>query len=131
MSFIYVATLLLSVGTPAWAQVTEISIKSNESADLGPVYWLERVHCGSQLIDFAGVDLLEGPPGITLSIRKQDVIAVNNGPCTGAKLPGGVVIATVKEVPEKASVVIKYRVRYNTSYGVQQSNHTRQINLYP
>jgi hypothetical protein len=44
-------------------------------------------------------------------------------------LPGGVVVAAVKEIPEKTWVAIKYRVRYNTNFGVTQSNHTRQFDF--
>lgn len=108
-------------------QDAEISIKSGESVDLGPVYWVQG--CTSLLVNVVGVDLLEGPPGITLSVRREDVLPERPG-CT-KKVNGGVIVASVKDVAAPAHGVLRYRVRYTMSDGRNQSTHTRQIGLYP
>lgn len=105
----------------------EISIKSGESVDLGPVYWVEG--CTSLLITVVGVDFLEGPPGITLSVRREDVLPQRPG-CSN-KVNGGVVVASVKDVPVPAHGTLRYRVRYKTQNGTNQSTHSAQMSVYP
>ena len=105
----------------------QFSLKSGESADLDPVYWVEG--CSSTLITVVGVDLLEGPSGITLSVRREDVLPRRQG-CTN-KVNGGVVVASVKDVSAPVHGTLKYRVRYKTQSGSNQSTHTAQFALYP
>jgi len=71
------------------------SIKSGESVDLGTTYWIRFNDCLSLLTAFAGVDVLEGPPEVTLSIREQEVYPRQQS-CQNNKVPGGVVVATAK-----------------------------------
>ncbi len=104
-----------------------ISLKAGESADLAGVYWI--ADCRSMLKGFAGVDVLDGPPGLALSIREQEVVARRQN-CPN-KVPGGVVVVTAREVPAKAAGLLKYRVRYETSDGPRQSTHSARIELYP
>ena len=120
-----IAFVLLLFASATSAQ--EFSLKSNENVDLNPVYWVSN--CQSLLKSFVGVDVLEGPPGITLAIRDEEVLPRRQH-CPN-KVLGGTVVASVKGVPVKASGTLKYRVRYNTANGVQQSNHTVQMSLYP
>ena len=105
----------------------EISIKSGESVDLGPVYWVEG--CTSLLVTVVGVDFLEGPPGITLSVRREDMLPQRPG-CTN-KVNGGVVVASVKDISALTHGTLRYRVRYKTQNGSNQSTHTVQISLHP
>ena len=112
-------------GSSADAQV--ISLKSGETVQLGPVYWV--ANCKSLLKSFSGVDILEGPPGLRLSI-KEDMVYARRQKCPD-KVKGGYVMATVKEVKTAVSGTLKYRVRYSTVDGQQQSNHSVTINLYP
>ena len=73
-------------GTPALPPL--VSLKSNESAELGSVYW--AVNCKSLLKKILGLDVLEGPPEVTLSIKEG--------------------LVTPTRVPETLSdVLIKYR----------------------
>lgn len=105
----------------------EISLKAGESVDLIPVYWVEG--CTSLLVTVVGVDVLEGPPGVTLTIRREDVVPNRQG-CSN-KVNGGVVVASVKDVPAAIRSTLRYRVRYKTQNGANQSTHTVQIGLYP
>ncbi len=126
---IFSGTLLsiaLSMGA-ASAYAEEISLKAGESVDLGAVYWIQN--CQSILKGFGSVDLLEGPPGIDLTIREENVTARRQN-CPN-KVPGGTVVLTAKEVQSKFSGVLKYRVRYKTEDGDRQSSHSKNIALYP
>jgi len=109
------------------AQGQEIALKPGESTDLGPVYW--QNNCVSTLKKIAGVDMLDGPPGVELTVREESVVARRQN-CPN-KLPGGVVVLTAREVPQKFSGTIKYRVRYSTEEGDRQSSHSKEISLFP
>ena len=85
--------------------------------------------CKSELESFAGVDLLDGPPGVTLSNREEAVLPRRQN-CP-SKVAGGVVVASVKDVPAQIAGVLKYRVRYKTLDGPRQSSHSTQISLFP
>lgn len=104
-----------------------VALKAGESTDLHPVYWINS--CKSILKEFAGVDLLEGPRGIELSIREDNVMARRQN-CPD-KVPGGWVVLTAKEVTTTFSGKIQYRVRYKTEDGDKQSSHSKEIALYP
>ena len=121
---IFVAVQLVML-TPAFAQ--QVSLKSGESADLQQVYWI--ADCKSVLESFAGIDLLDGPPGVTLSIREEAVLPRRQN-CP-SKVAGGVVVASVKDVPAQIAGVLKYRVRYKTLDGPRQSSHSTEISLFP
>lgn len=116
---------LSMVAASAYAE--EISLKAGESVDLGTAYWIQN--CQSILKGFGGVDLLEGPPGIDLTIREESVTARRQN-CP-SKIPGGTVVLTAREVQSKFSGVLKYRVRYKTEDGDRQSSHSKTISLYP
>jgi PQQ-dependent catabolism-associated CXXCW motif protein len=106
----------------------ELTLSKGESADLGSVYWLDG-SCQSRLKEFAGVDLLEGPSGIELTIRKESVMAKKQN-CPD-KIPGGIVVLTAQDIPAAFSGTIKYRVRYKTEDGDKQSLHAKEISLTP
>jgi hypothetical protein len=84
----------------------EISLKSNETAEINTVFWISQ--CKSILKSIAGVDLLEAPPGITLTI-KEEVVNVRRQNCE-AKVPGGKVIATARDIKDPVSGTLRYRV---------------------
>ena len=121
------AMALVAAASCLSAQGQELSLKPGESADLGAVYW--QSNCVSILKKIAGVDLLDGPSGIELSVRKESVAARRQN-CS-AELPGGVVVLTAREIPQKFSGTIKYRVRYSTEDGDKQSSHSKEIALFP
>lgn len=120
-----VACLLLVATAPAQAQ--SITLKSGENADLGAVYWV--ANCVSQLTGVPSVDVLSGPPEITLSIRTQSVTAARQN-CSNP-VPGGVVVATAGSVKSEFRGKLEYRVQYPTTGGLKQSTHTRDLALYP
>jgi hypothetical protein len=87
-----VVCCVLGVGS---ASAQEVALKNGESVDLPSVYWIRD--CRTSLLNsFAGVDVLEGPPGFVLSIREEMVkTGRQNWPNTA---PGGIVVATGKNV---------------------------------
>ena len=104
-------------------------LKAGEKADLGSAYWISRSQCKSLLKSFGGVDLLEGPPGIELTIREENVVARRQN-CPDP-VPGGMVVLAIGELSSKYQGTIKYQVRYKTEDGDQTSTHQREVELLP
>lgn len=115
----------LSLSVSASAQDT--SIKSGESVDLFAVYWI--ANCRSILKNFVGVDVLEGPLGVTISLREEPVRAQRQN-CPDS-IPGATLVVTAKDVTERSVSTLKFRVRYNTDDGPRQSSHSLRLFLYP
>lgn len=120
-----VALAFFVLGQPAQAQ--EVPIKGGQSADLGPVYWIEK--CQSLLKRIVSVEKLSGPANVTLSIREQPVQARRQN-CPG-DVPGGMVVATAGTVAAAGTSPIEYRVIYDTQVGTRQSTHTRNLVMSP
>lgn len=111
----------------AFAQDRQVALRPGESTDLHGIYWVSN--CSSILKKIRGVEVLEGPPTLQLSVREELVTAKRQN-CP-EKVPGGIVVLTAGPSLEKATVTLKYRVNYDTEDGWTQSKHSVQVDLYP
>ena len=126
LAIILSASMFVLAG--AYGQNRVISIKSGESADIGVVYWVKN--CNSTLQKVSGIEILDGNnPVLQFGVREELVNASRQN--CASKVPGGVVYVTASQVAEKQSTVIKYRVKYETTDGQQQSTHSVQLDMYP
>jgi hypothetical protein len=129
-----VATSLLvgaglgSYGT-ANAQDTlrRIAVKNGESIDLGTVYYVSN--CRSIMIGLPDIEVLEGPTGVAISIREEPVLPRRQS--CAAKVAGGTVVLTAKDVTEPAEAKLTYRVNYKTKDGPRQTSHAFMVSLFP
>jgi hypothetical protein len=112
---------------PTAPQVRTIALKSGESTELTSVYTV--VNCKSISIAPPEVEVLEGPPELSLTIRPGMVIPRNQG-CTN-QVSGGTVIAATKDVQAKKSARLVYRVKYKTKDGDRQNAQVFSIELFP
>lgn len=103
------------------------SIKSNEEISLFGVYWI--AHCKSILKSFAGIDKLEGPSDISLSLKPGKVYARRQG-CP-KPVRGATVFIKAGKIKSHTQAKLVFRVRYNTKHGRKQSTHTVTIGMYP
>ena len=59
-------------GAPAQAQTISgtpgIALKSGESFELGDAYWISST-CNSMLVGTPEVEILDGPPGVTVTVK--------------------------------------------------------------
>jgi hypothetical protein len=105
-----------------------ISLKNGEKADIGIVFWINN--CVSRLAKFAGIDMLEGPTGLTLSLREETVMPSARYNCS-TKVPGATVVLSASGFKAKYEGTISYRVRYITQDGDKQSSHKAKIQVFP
>jgi hypothetical protein len=124
------ALSLLATYLPVQAQqdqLQRIAAKSGESIELHTVF--AQANCRSTLLATPEIEVLEGPPELTLSIKEEMVAA----PITGChnKLKGGVVIATIGDVKKPIEGKLTYRVKFKTKVKNNQLGKTYYYSLFP
>jgi hypothetical protein len=120
------ASLVLPPGS-AFAQSLRIALKSGESVDLGPVYWV--ANCRSIMVGLPEVEILEGPPGLTLNLREAMVLP-RTQKCP-ANVAGAILTATAKDVKEPIEAKLTYRLKYKTKDGDRQRSNIYSVSLFP
>jgi hypothetical protein len=113
-------------GANAHAQQA-IALRSGESLEIGNVWWV--AHCRSIMVGLPEVEVLEGPPGLTLTIREASVVPRLQD-CTD-KVPGAVLVATAKDISEPVQGKLVYRIKYKTKDGIRQRASTYEVSLFP
>ena len=110
------------------AQAQSRNLHSGGSVDLGSVYWIDNDSCKSRLKSVESVEVIEGPPGVTLRLRNEPVLPIQHQ-CKAA-VPGAMVVLTAGQVAKTGSYRIKYRVHYIMfDTGRTTSDHTARVNL--
>ena len=116
------------IGTVTQAQeLRRLVAKNGESIELGPVYWI--VICRSTMIGLPEIEILEGPPEVTLSIKEGQVLPRRQG--CAAKVPGGTLMLSVKGVTERTEGKLTFRLKYKTKDGDRQISYAYTVSLFP
>jgi hypothetical protein len=108
-------------------QIPRIAAKSGETLELFPVF--AHVNCRSTLLATPEVEILEGPPELTLSVREQ-MVAVPAAQCN-SKLKGGMLLATIGEIKKPIEGKLTFRVKYKTKAVNNQVARTYYYSLFP
>jgi hypothetical protein len=130
---IVAASVLLGAGlgsySPANAQdaLRRIAVKNGESVDLNSVYYVSN--CRLIMIGMPDIEVLEGPTGVALSIREEPVLPRRQG--CAAKVAGGTLVLTAKDVTEPAEAKLTYRLNYKTKDGPRQTSGALMVSLFP
>jgi hypothetical protein len=109
------------------AQSQRIALKSGESVELGPVYWV--ANCRSTMLGLPEVEILEGPPELTLSV-KEAMVLPRTQKCP-ATVAGGILSVTAKDVKEPIEAKLTYRLKYKTKDGDRQRSNVYGVSLFP
>src|ERR1700722_19611497 len=80
--------------TMALSGVQTIALKSGESAELGILYYISN--CKSLLTSTPEVEILDGPPGVTASVR-EEMVSARQQKCA-SPVKGGKLFLAVKDV---------------------------------
>lgn len=115
-------------GARAQQEATRIALKSGESVELRQ-YSFVTGNCVSTMVGTPGLDVLEGPEEVSVALKEEPVTRRDRG-CS-ARVPGGKVIATAKDVKEPKEVRLTIRLNYNTKDGPRQSANVYLISLFP
>lgn len=123
------AISLTVVGIDANAQSSprRLMVKNGESVEVGTVYYV--ANCRSIMVGLPQIEVLEGPPEVTLSIKEEPVLPRTQG--CAKKVAGGTIMLTAKGIAAPAESKLAYRVNYKTRDGDRQTSRTYLISLYP
>jgi hypothetical protein len=127
---IYCFALLGTCGSSsAFAQLeaTNMAMKSGETVELGPLYWLAK--CSSVLKATPVAEILEGPEEITVSVKEAMVLPRSQG--CAKEVKGGTLSVTSKAVKEKKEGSLIIRVKYATKDGERQATRAYNVSIFP
>jgi hypothetical protein len=133
-NFVLVAAAI-AFGPACWntpaiaAEPTIVALKSGETADLNKLFFVRN--CRSLLKGKMTVEVLDGPPGLTASIREQQIAPRKGGKCTNAVDGGVLVLAAAKDIKAKVEAKAIIRVKYPTTEGDKQKALEFKVILLP
>lgn len=128
-AFLLISSFCLasSLSSPEARAQQSIALKNGESAELASVWFVAS--CRSIMIGLPEVEILEGPPGLTLSIKEAMVLPRRLN--CAREVPGGILVATAKDVTEPVQGKLVYRLKYKTKDGDRQVANTYNVSLFP
>ena len=109
-------------GTPS------VALKNGESFELADAYWISST-CKSMLVSTPEVEILDGPPGITVAVREA-MVTPRFWNCA-KPIKGGKVIITAKEIEEPSYTTLTVRFKLKTKEGERQYSQVYNISLFP
>jgi hypothetical protein len=121
------AGLLSGHDAGAQSRSDMIVIRNGESVELHSVFYI--ANCRSIMVGLPEIDVVEGPPEVTLSIREGAVIPRNRN--CAKPVPGGTLLATAKDVAAPKQVKLTYRLKYKTRDGDRQTARSYELSLFP
>jgi hypothetical protein len=113
--------------TMALSGVQTIALKSGESAELGNLYYISN--CKSLLTSTPEVEILDGPPGVTASIR-EEMVPARFQKCA-SPVKGGKLFVAVKDIADQSFSTLTLRVTYRTRDGDRKLSHVFNLELFP
>ena len=113
--------------TPA---LTILSMKDGETMTIRLVT-LVTATCDPLFLSFDGLDVFEGPPELSLTFEPGEVRTFATNRDCPKLVPGGKVMATVKDIAAPKDSVLTFRVRFMTKQGPWQTTARYRMLLYP
>ena len=127
-AILYLVSILSGVTTAlAQQRVPRIAFKSGESIQLMNVF--DIVNCRSVAITAPEVEVLEGPPELTVTIKEQPIVprAYN---CANP-VPGGKLVVTAGEIDRPKEAKLTFRVKSKARNGDHQWAYVYDVSLFP
>ena len=106
---------------------TSLALKSNESTEVGEVYFVSN--CRSLLKGTPEVEILDGPPGVSASIK--DAMVLPRRQSCASKVPGGMLVVSAKDIEDPSYTRFTIRILYKTKDGDRKFSHTFNLSLIP
>jgi|SRR6185295_5522501 len=102
-------------------------VKSNETVEIGLVFYVSN--CRSIMIGLPQVEILEGAPELTISIKEGPVLPRRLN--CGAPVPGGKLMLVATDITDSREVKLTYRLKYKTKDGDRQTGNSYIVSLFP
>jgi|SRR3954471_4039833 len=108
--------------------VSNIALKSGESTEFGDVYFIST-NCKSLLKGTPEVEIMDGPPGVTVAIKPAQVVP--HGYSCAKPVAGGKLVISAKDVEDFSRTQMVVRVSYKTAMGPRQRSSNINVTLFP
>ncbi|MGA7326198.1 MAG: hypothetical protein WBX25_17365 [Rhodomicrobium sp.] len=128
VSFVAALSCNPSSGVAQVREQESISLKSGETADLGNLFWV--ANCKSLLTGPIVAEVMEGPPGVTVTVKQQKVIPRKLN-CAKEVSGGRLLVASPMEVKERTQGTLTVRMKYPTKDGERQWSRSIRLTLFP
>lgn len=127
----YFAVTLFAASSAAHGQTITgsptVALKSGETFELGNIYWVS--HCKSILKSTPEAEILDGPPGVSVSVKEAMVIP-RQARC-GNRVPGGTVVITAKDIEDPSYSNLTVRFTFKTKDGERKYSQVFNLSLAP
>jgi hypothetical protein len=104
-----------------------IALKSGESAEVGDLYFV--TNCRSILKGTPDVEILDGPPGISVAI-KAAMVTPRAQRCSN-QVPGGKLVISAEKIEDPSYTPLTIRITYHTRDGDRKSGLVYNLSLFP
>jgi hypothetical protein len=120
------------VSTGAVAQTiaadSDLSLKNGETLPLGHAYMISR-DCKSVLKALPDVEIMEGPPGVTVKLEEEAVTPHTHNCARPVKARK--VSLSAKDIEFYSHTTLVLRTKYVTLQGDKYFSHRYRLTLYP
>jgi hypothetical protein len=104
-----------------------IALKSGESAEVGDLYFV--TNCRSILKSTPEVEILDGPPGVSVAVKAAMVIPRTQR-CAN-QVSGGKLVITAGDIEDPSYTPLTVRVTYRTRDGDRKFSQVYNLSLFP
>ena len=104
-----------------------MALKSGESEEVQDIYYVEN--CRSILNSAPQVEVVDGPPGITATL-KEDMVLPRLQNCP-AKVKGGKLVVSAGHIEDPSFSQLNLRVTFDTRDGVRKQSLVINLSLIP
>ena len=128
-SYIGITVSLLGAGAQAQTvrNVPSIALKNGESTELGDLYWV--VNCKSLLKSAPEAEILDGPPGVTVTV-KEGMVLPRAQKCAN-RVQGGTLLIAAKEIEDHSVSEFTVRITYRSRDGERKLTSVYNLALFP
>jgi hypothetical protein len=106
----------------------DIALRNGESTEFADVWWISN-DCKSLMTGTPNVEVMEGPPGVTVVVKQAQVVP--RALSCANPISGGKLIIAAKGVEEYSRSTMVFRVTYKTRNGDRQRSHHVRVTLFP
>jgi len=108
--------------------VSNIALKSGETMEFGNVY-LISTDCRSLLTSTPEIEIMEGPPGVSVAIKQAMVVPRAWG--CARPVSGGKMFIAAKDVEDYSNSSMVLRIKYKTRDGDRLRSQRINVTLFP
>jgi hypothetical protein len=110
------------------AGAPSLALKSGETIELTDLSWVTS-NCSSILKATPTVEILEGPPGVAVSIK--DAMVVPRWQNCAKRVPGGKLMITADKLEDDGRAALTVRITFKTKDGDRKLAQSYNLSLFP